>query len=114
MGTECSSEPIGTVKLPRRLKSGRFRRWTRGRIPTPAQARRGAQDARRDVHVALATRLMQQNGPCPICRQVIPCDEGLEWHHRDDHPPNHPPVNLRGLPPHGHRQVHDTSKSQTE
>jgi RNA-directed DNA polymerase len=50
--------------------------------------------------------LNQQNGLCPVCRQVIQCEEALELHHRDGHHQNNRLANLVFLHPTCHRQVH--------
>jgi RNA-directed DNA polymerase len=53
-----------------------------------------------------ANILNQQNGLCPVCRQVIQCEEALELHHRDGHHQNNRLANLVFLHPTCHRQVH--------
>ncbi len=50
--------------------------------------------------------LRQQNGLCPVCRQVIQREEALELHHRDGHHQNNRLANLVLLHPNCHRQVH--------
>jgi RNA-directed DNA polymerase len=58
--------------------------------------------------------LRQQNGLCPVCRQVIQCEEALELHHRDGHHQNNRLTNLVFLHPNCHRQVHYASGSKTD
>jgi RNA-directed DNA polymerase len=76
---------------------------------------------RRDRQLALqassasrAKILIQQNGQCPVCRQVIQIDEDLELHHRDGNHQNNRPVNLVLLHPNGHRQVHYAPENKLE
>jgi RNA-directed DNA polymerase len=57
--------------------------------------------------------LRQQNGLCPVCRQVIQCEEALELHHRDGHHQDNRSVNLVFLHPNCHRQVHSAPGSKT-
>ena len=61
-----------------------------------------------------ANILRQQHGLCPVCRQVIPCEEALELHHRDGHQQHHRLVNLVLLHPTCHRQVHWAPERQTD
>jgi RNA-directed DNA polymerase len=58
--------------------------------------------------------LRQQNGLCPVCRQVIQCEEALELHHRDGHHQNNRLTNLVFLHPNCHRQVHYAPGSKTD
>jgi RNA-directed DNA polymerase len=58
--------------------------------------------------------LRQQNGLCPVCRQVIQPEEALERHHRDGHHQPHQLANLVFLHPNCHRQVHYAPGSQTD
>jgi RNA-directed DNA polymerase len=74
----------------------------------------------RDRHVALqkssafrATLLRQQTGRCPLCRQLIECEEPLALHHRDGIHQHHQRENLVLLHPHCHRQVHYAPDSTT-
>jgi RNA-directed DNA polymerase len=60
-----------------------------------------------------ADLLRQQNGRCPVCRQVIQGAEALELHHRDGHHQDNRSVNLVFLHPNGHRQVHSAPGSKT-
>jgi RNA-directed DNA polymerase len=53
--------------------------------------------------------LRQQNGLCPVCRQVIQCEEALELHHRDGHHQHRHLANLVCLHPNCHRQVHSAT-----
>jgi len=57
--------------------------------------------------------LRQQNGLCPVCRQVIQCEEALDLQHRDGHHQHHRSVNLVFLHPTCHRQVHYAPGSKT-
>jgi len=75
----------------------------------------------RDRHLALqassafrATVLTRQHGRCPVCRQLIQSEEGLELHHRDGHHQNNQLANLVFLHPHCHRQVHYAPDSTTD
>jgi RNA-directed DNA polymerase len=74
----------------------------------------------RDRHLALqrssvfrATLLRQQTGRCPLCRQLIECEEPLELHHRDGIHQNNQRENLVFLHPNCHRQVHYAPDSTT-
>jgi RNA-directed DNA polymerase len=74
----------------------------------------------RDRQLALKTssafrakRLHQQTGRCPICRQVIQCEEPLALHHRDGIHQNNQRENLVLLHPNGQRQVHYAPDSTT-
>jgi RNA-directed DNA polymerase len=74
----------------------------------------------RDRQLALKTSsafraqlLHQQTGRCPICRQVIQCEEPLELHHRDGIHQNNQRKNLVLLHPNCHRQVHYAPDSTT-
>jgi RNA-directed DNA polymerase len=57
--------------------------------------------------------LRQQTGRCPVCRQVIQCEEDLELHHRDGHHQNNRLANLVFLHPNCYRQVHYAPDSRT-
>jgi RNA-directed DNA polymerase len=57
--------------------------------------------------------LRQQSGRCPVCRQVIQCEEALELHHREGHHQDNRSVNLVFLHPNCHRQVHSAPGSKT-
>ena len=57
--------------------------------------------------------LREQNGRCPVCRQVSQCEEALELPHRDGHHQNSRLVNLVFLHPTCHRQVHYAPASKT-
>jgi RNA-directed DNA polymerase len=57
--------------------------------------------------------LRQQNGRCPVCRQVIQCEEDLELHHRDGYHQNNRLANLVFLHPTCHHQVHYAPDSRT-
>jgi RNA-directed DNA polymerase len=57
--------------------------------------------------------LRQQHGRCPVCRQVIQCEEDLERHHRDGHHQNNRLANLVFLHPNGHRSPLYTSPKST-
>ena len=56
----------------------------------------------------------QQNGRCPVCRQVIPREEALERHHRDGPHQHNRRVHLVRLHPHGHRHVHGAPERNTD
>jgi RNA-directed DNA polymerase len=58
--------------------------------------------------------LHQQHGRCPVCRQVIQCEEDLELHHRDGDHQHNRLVNLAFLHPNCHRQVHHAPDSNTD
>jgi RNA-directed DNA polymerase len=60
-----------------------------------------------------AKLLQQQTGRCPICRQVIQCEEPLALHHRDGNHQNNRRENLILLHPNCHRQVHYAPDSTT-
>jgi RNA-directed DNA polymerase len=57
--------------------------------------------------------LRQQNGLCPVCRQVMQCEETLALHHRDGHHQHTRLVNLVFLHPNCPRQVHDAPGRKT-
>jgi RNA-directed DNA polymerase len=61
-----------------------------------------------------ANILKQQNGLCPVCRQVIQPEEALERHHRDGHHQHNHLVNLVLLHPNCHHQVHYAPGSTTD
>jgi RNA-directed DNA polymerase len=61
-----------------------------------------------------ATILNQQTGLCPVCRQVIPCEEVLARHHRDGHHQNNRLAHLVVLHPTCHRQVHYGPERKTD
>ncbi|HKA53473.1 MAG TPA: group II intron reverse transcriptase/maturase [Candidatus Binatia bacterium] len=61
-----------------------------------------------------ANILKQQNGFCPVCRQVIQREEALELHHRDGHHQHHQLTNLVFLHPNCHRQVHYAPDRKTD
>jgi RNA-directed DNA polymerase len=74
----------------------------------------------RDRHLALqrsaafrATRLRQQTGCCPLCRQRIDGEEPLARHHRHGIHQHNQRENLVRLPPNCHRQGHDAPDSTT-
>ena len=69
-------------------------------------AQRDRQQALRASSQFRAKILNQQQGRCPLCRQVIQVDEDIELHHRDGHHHNHRPGNVVLLHPNCHRQVH--------
>ncbi len=76
---------------------------------------------RRDRQLALqassrfrATMLIRQKGLCPVCRQVIQCEEELELHHRDSNHQNNRIGNLVLLHPNCHRQLHYAPANRTE
>lgn len=50
--------------------------------------------------------LREQHGRCPVCRQVIRCEEALARHHRAGHHQTNRCVKLVLRPPTCHRQVH--------
>jgi RNA-directed DNA polymerase len=56
--------------------------------------------------------LRQQDGRCLVCRQVIPCEEALERHHREGDHQHHRLMNLALLHPTCHRQVHHAPDSK--
>jgi RNA-directed DNA polymerase len=58
--------------------------------------------------------LHQQNGLCPVCRQVLQFDEDIELHHRDENHQNNQPGNLLFLHPNCHRQIHYAPDTQPE
>jgi len=60
-----------------------------------------------------AQLLQQQTGRCPICRQIIQCEEPLELHHRDGNHQNNRRTNLILLHPNCHRQAHYAPDSKT-
>jgi RNA-directed DNA polymerase len=60
-----------------------------------------------------AKLLQQQTGRCPLCRQIIQCEEPLELHHRDGTHQNNRRENLVLLHPNCHRQVHYAPDSTT-
>ena len=61
-----------------------------------------------------ATVLTRQKGLCPVCRQVIQCEEELELHHRDHNHQNSRIDNLVLLHPNCHRQLHYAPANRTE
>lgn len=107
---------LAAVLLPRRR--GRIPAWRShlDRVPgRAAPALEPAPLAHRLVALSIihqassafsAKLLKQQNGLCPVCWQVIQCDEDIELHHRDDHHQNNRPANLELLHPNCHHQVH--------
>jgi RNA-directed DNA polymerase len=60
-----------------------------------------------------AKLLQQQTGRCPVCRQVIQCEEPLALHHRDGTHQNNRREHLVLLHPNCHRQVHYAPDSTT-
>jgi RNA-directed DNA polymerase len=75
----------------------------------------------RDRHLARrassgfrAKILRQQDGRCPVCRQVIQREADLERPHRDGHHQHHQLTNLVFRHPTCPRQVHAASGSQTD
>jgi len=58
--------------------------------------------------------LHQQQGLCPVCRQVVQFDDMLELHHRDGQHQNNCQRNLVFLHPNCHRQTHNAPDSHTE
>lgn len=75
--------------------------------------RRDRQRALRTTSAFRAKVLNQQQGLCPICRQVIQSEENLEWHHRDGNHQKNRRANLAFLHPNCHRQVHYAPESKT-
>jgi RNA-directed DNA polymerase len=75
---------------------------------------RDRQLARRASSGFRAKILRQQDGRCPVCRQVIQREEDLELHHRDGHHQHHQLTNLVFLHPNCHRQVHAASGRTTD
>lgn len=58
--------------------------------------------------------LQRQNGSCPVCRQVIQCEQDLELHHWDHNHRNNHIGNLVLLHPNCHRQLHYAPENTTE
>lgn len=57
--------------------------------------------------------LGQQQGLCPVCRQVVQYNDPLELHHQDGHHQNNRLANLVFLHPNCHRQAHYAPNSRT-